>query len=55
MSEKILDEKLIIINVGILSFYEALEKQNTSVVQVNWTPPAQIDEEVNTILSKIIK
>lgn len=54
-SKEIINKKLEIINVGILNFYEALVSQKADVVQVNWKPPSEKDEEIDSILSRILK
>lgn len=43
-------EKLTVINVGVRTFGEALEKQDVNVVQVDWRPPAGGDKEMEDIL-----
>lgn len=53
-SKKIINTNLKIINVGILNFYQSLIKQNADAVHVNWKPPLKKDEQIDSILSKIL-
>jgi hypothetical protein len=57
MEEKIKDllqEKLVIINVGLRGFAESLEQQEVEVVQVDWVPPAGGDQEMIDLLEKLL-
>ena len=47
-------EGLVVVNIGIKPFYEDLKKQNVKVVHVDWEPPAGGDEEVISLLDKIL-
>jgi hypothetical protein len=52
--EELLQEQLIIINVGLRGFAESLEQQEVEVVQVDWIPPAGGDQEMIDLLEKLI-
>jgi len=39
------DKDLKVINIGLTSFKDSLEEVNTDVMQVDWKPPAEIDEK----------
>lgn len=52
-TEKLLNEKPKVINIGIELFYESLVKQGAKVLQVNWKPPASSDEELLDILDRL--
>lgn len=52
--EELLQEKLVIINVGLRGFAESLEQQDVEVVQVDWIPPAGGDQEMIDLLEKLI-
>ena len=57
MTEKIdelLQEPLIVINVGLKGFAESLETQEVEVVQVDWIPPAGGDPEMMELLDKLL-
>jgi len=45
------DKDLKVINIGLGSFKDSLEEVNASVVQVDWKPPAEIDEKTLNIIS----
>ena len=47
---KLFKEKLKVINIGLESFAENLEKEEVPVVQVEWSPPAGGDEEMASLL-----
>lgn len=54
MSEKIqklFQSQLVVINVGTRRFGDAVAKQDTEVVQVDWKPMAGGDKEMQDILS----
>lgn len=42
------------VNLGLLSFAEALRAQGVKVLQVDWTPPANEDEELRQLLDKLL-
>ncbi len=46
-------KELKVLNVGLESFKEALEKQNVSVVQVNWKPEAGGNVKLLAIIDKL--
>jgi FdrA protein len=50
---KIIREKPKVINVGIVSFYEALKDQGVEVVHVDWKPPAGGDPDLIRLLEKL--
>lgn len=52
--EELLQEKLVIINVGLRGFADSLEQQEVEVVQVDWVPPAGGDQEMIDLLEKLI-
>jgi len=45
------DKDLKVINIGLTSFKDSLEEVNTDVMQVDWKPPAEIDEKNLKIIS----
>ncbi len=47
------NEKLKVINIGLESFAENLKKEDTSVIQVEWSPPAGGDKEMASILDML--
>lgn len=44
-------EKLEVINLGLSSFQETIASTEAEVVQVDWRPPAAVDEEVLQLIS----
>ena len=51
---KLLNEPIVIINLGLKTFAENLEEQDTEVVQVDWTPPAGGDKELIELLDSLL-
>ncbi len=51
---KLLTEPVIVINLGLKSFAENLEKQEIEVVQVDWVPPAGGDQEMIDLLDDLL-
>jgi hypothetical protein len=52
--DELLQEPLVVINVGLIGFAESLEKQDLEVVQVDWVPPAGGDPEMMELLDKLL-
>ena len=52
--KKLLDSDLVVLNIGMNIFYEALRVQNVKVIQVDWKPGPVLDKLSEEILSKII-
>jgi hypothetical protein len=53
-TEQLLNEPLVVINLGLKSFAESLEEQKVEVVHVNWTPPAGGDQEMMDLLDSLL-
>lgn len=51
--QQLFSSRLVVINVGPKLFKEALEKQGTEVIQVNWKPAAGGDKEMQDILDDL--
>jgi hypothetical protein len=51
---KLFDEKVVVINVGVQDFGQALEQQEVRVVYVDWTPPAGGDQELIDLLDELL-
>lgn len=47
-------QKMSVINVGVELFAEALQQQQVDVVHVEWTPPAQGNDELIGLLDSLI-
>jgi hypothetical protein len=52
-SASILGKKLAVINIGVSTFADDLEKQGVKVVSVNWKPPASGDKVMLELLDKL--
>jgi FdrA protein len=50
----ILQEPLVVINVGLKGFAENLEAQEADVIQVDWAPPAGGDQEMIDLLKDLL-
>lgn len=48
------DQKLKVINIGLQSFYDAIESQSCKVIQLAWVPPIQMDPEILAILEQVL-
>ena len=52
--EQLLSGPMIVINIGISQFSKSLEAQGVEVVQVDWTPPADGDQEMIDLLDQLL-
>jgi hypothetical protein len=52
--EKLLGEKVVIINLGLAVFEESLKRQGVEVVVVRWRPPRTVPADVASILSDLL-
>ena len=52
--EGIRQDKAEVINVGLQSFYEAVEKQGVKVTQLEWRPPVKLKPEILALLDKLL-
>lgn len=50
----LLDLQVIAVNLGLKQFADSLESQEVEVVHVQWTPPADGDEEMIDLLEKLL-
>jgi hypothetical protein len=50
----LLNEPLVVINLGLSAFAENLEVQDVEVVRVDWTPPAGGDQEMIDLLENLL-
>jgi hypothetical protein len=42
------------INLGLRGFAESLQAQDVDVVHIDWSPPAQLDDETAALLEKLL-
>ena len=52
--DRLLQEPLVVINLGLKKFAESLEDQQVEVVQVDWVPPAGGDQEMMELLDQLL-
>jgi hypothetical protein len=52
--DELLQEPIVIINVGLSGFAKSLEEQHVEVVQVDWVPPAGGDKEMIDLLDQLL-
>ena len=52
--DSLLQEPLVVINLGLKKFAESLEDQQVEVVQVDWVPPAGGDQEMIDLLDQLL-
>ena len=52
--QEMLDNKPVVINIGVRDFAESLEDQQVEVVHVEWVPPAGGDREMAELLQKLL-
>jgi hypothetical protein len=51
---ELLQEELVIINIGLRGFADSFEQQEIEVVQVDWIPPAGGDQEMIDLLEQLM-
>lgn len=51
-ANELFKQKLKVVNIGLTSFKESLDKADFEAIQVDWRPPAEGDEEAIEALSK---
>ncbi len=52
--DELLEHPPIVINVGVQDFAEALAAQGARVIHVDWSPPAGGDQEMMSLLDKLL-
>ncbi len=50
---KLFNEDLVVINMGLESFAENLKDQGLKVLQMNWKPPAGGNKKIASLLAKL--
>ena len=51
---EIVNERLVVINLGLKGFADSLEAQGVEVIQVDWVPPAGGDPEMIDLLEELL-
>lgn len=54
INNDLLNQPLIIINIGVQKFAESLSGQEVQVVHIDWSPPAGGDEEMIDLLDELL-
>jgi hypothetical protein len=49
----LLDATPRVANVGVADFADSLAAQDVTVIQVNWTPPPELDDDLADLLEKL--
>jgi hypothetical protein len=52
--DELLHTALVVVNLGLKGFAASLEQQGVEVVQVDWTPPAGGDKEMQDLLDQLL-
>jgi hypothetical protein len=52
--QEMLQDRPVVINIGVRDFAESLEDQQVEVVHVEWSPPAGGDREMAELLDKLL-
>lgn len=52
---RLFQEDLVVINLGLEAFAEALRKKDVKVLQMNWRPPAGGDQRLIALLDRLEK
>ena len=50
----LLSGPVVALNLGLSQFAASLEEQSVQVVQIDWSPPAGGDKEMENLLEKIM-
>jgi len=51
--EQLLEQGPKAVNIGVREFAEALAAQDAPVVHVEWTPPAELEQDLAELLAEI--
>lgn len=52
--DELLEHIPVIVNMGVQDFALSVQTRGASVIHVDWSPPASDDEEMMTLLDKLI-
>lgn len=52
--DELLQNPIVVINVGLVKFAESLKEQKVELVQVDWVPPAGGDQEMIDLLDQLL-
>jgi len=54
VADDVLEQTLVVINLGLKGFADSLEQQGVDVVQVDWVPAAGGDAEMIDLLDELL-
>lgn len=49
-----LEEIRKVVSVGVSIFSDSLKRQGVDVIDIEWSPPAEIEEDLKRILDKLM-
>lgn len=53
-AQDLLKDGPVVINIGVVEFGESIAQQDVEIIHVDWTPPAEHDEELDQLLDKLL-
>ena len=53
--DRLFEQNLVVINMGLEIFAENLNRENVKVLQMNWKPPAGGNEKMLALLARLGK
>jgi hypothetical protein len=53
-AQDLLKDGPVVINIGVIEFGERIAEQDAETIHVNWSPPAEHDEELGELLDKLL-
>jgi hypothetical protein len=54
VTDDLLRERPVVVNVGVREFAEAVAEQEVPVVQVDWSPPHEVDADLADLLKDLL-
>ena len=50
----LLNEDILVINLGLENFVYSLRNQGVEVIEINWSPPAENDSVISDLLDELL-
>jgi hypothetical protein len=50
----LLDSELVVLNLGVREFAESLAAQDVPVVQIDWRPPPELEDDLAGLLEALV-
>ena len=50
----LLNEKIVVINLGLDNFVSSLKEQKGEVIEINWSPPVENDSVISDLLDELL-